>query len=72
MPITSRSIVADVMDQRPGTVAVFVRCRMHCPGCAMSPFMTIAEAAASYRLDADALIEELRADTSAAVPEAVQ
>lgn len=72
MPIISRSTVADVMDGRPEAVAVFVRHRMHCPGCAMSPFITVAEAAASYRLDADALVEELRAAPSEPVPEAVQ
>ena len=72
MLITATSSVADVMDERPGTVAVFVRNRMHCPGCAMSPFMTVAEAAASYRFDVDALIEELRAAAVGAVPEVVR
>jgi hybrid cluster-associated redox disulfide protein len=66
------SIVADVMDDRPGTVVVFVRNRMHCPGCAMSPFITVGEAAASYRLDVDALIGELRAAEAGAIAEAVR
>ena len=61
MSITARSIVSAVLDERPETMAVFLRNRMHCPGCAMARFMTLAEAAASHRLDADALVAELRA-----------
>jgi hybrid cluster-associated redox disulfide protein len=40
---------------------VFVRRRMACPGCAMAPFMTLAEAAASYGLDPQQLVSELEA-----------
>jgi hybrid cluster-associated redox disulfide protein len=49
------------MDQWPETVAVFVRNRMHCPGCVMSRFMTLAEAAESHGVDASALLAELEA-----------
>jgi hybrid cluster-associated redox disulfide protein len=59
--IAPESTVAAVMDARPETVAVFVRRRMHCPGCVMSRFMTLAEAAESYGLDASALLAELEA-----------
>ncbi len=55
------SIVRLVMDAHPETVAVFLRHRMHCPGCVMSPFMTLAEAAANYDMDAAELVAELRA-----------
>ncbi len=52
------SIVAEVMQRWPSTVAVFVRRRMACPGCALSPFITVAEAARAYRLTtADLLVE---------------
>lgn len=61
MSITARSIVSAVLNERPETMAVFLRNRMHCPGCAMAPFMTLTEAAASYRLNANALVAELRA-----------
>lgn len=64
MPITVRSVVSAVLQERPETMAVFLRNRMHCPGCAMSPFMTLAEAAASYGLDADTLVAELCAATA--------
>ncbi len=55
------SIVREVMDTHPETMAVFLRRRMHCPGCVMAPFMTLAEAAANYQLDAGDLVRDLRA-----------
>lgn len=66
-------IVADVMERWPATVQVFNARRMACPGCVMSPFMTVAEAAASYNLDeaelAEALIQAAPGAPSAAPPE---
>lgn len=59
--ITGGSLVAAVLSNRPGALAVFLRRGMHCPGCRMAPFMTLAEAAASYGLVADDLVAELRA-----------
>lgn len=53
------SIVAEVMQRWPSTVAVFVRRRMACPGCALSPFITVAEAARAYGLPAAELLVEL-------------
>lgn len=50
-----------VMARWPATVAVFNRCRMACPGCVMAPFMTVAEAARAYGLDADGLGADLTA-----------
>ena len=58
--IDTGTMVRAVMDDHPETVAVFMRRRMHCPGCVMAPFMTVAEAAASYRIDARELVAELR------------
>lgn len=46
---------------RPGAMTVFLRYRMACPGCVMAPFMTLAEAAAAYRLDPDGLVADLNA-----------
>lgn len=59
--ITENSFVAAVLSSRPATLAVFLRRGMHCPGCRMAPFMTLAEAAASYGLMVDELVAELRA-----------
>jgi hybrid cluster-associated redox disulfide protein len=63
-PIDADSIVRAVMDAHPETIAVFVKRRMHCPGCVMSPFVTLAEAAASYRIATGALVNDLRAAIS--------
>ncbi len=59
--ITEESLVAEVLHSHPATLAVFLRRRMHCPGCHMAPFMTLAEAAAEYRLDSAELVSELQA-----------
>jgi len=58
--ISAESLVAETMRAFPGTTAVFLHRRMHCPGCHMAAFMTIAEAAASYGLAADDLVKDLR------------
>ena len=52
-------IVGDVMERWPETVPVFNRRRMSCPGCAMAPFMTVAEAARSYEFVAADLAADL-------------
>lgn len=59
--IDAKSLVGVVMDSYPGTLAVFVRRRMLCPGCVMAPFMTLADVAGSYSVDCEALLCELRA-----------
>jgi hybrid cluster-associated redox disulfide protein len=59
------------MRDRPETLAVFLRNRMHCPGCVMSRFMTLAEAAESHGVDASALLSELEAAVSARQEEEV-
>ena len=53
--------VQEVMDQWPETVTVFVHRAMNCPGCAMAHLMTVAEAAASYDVCAEALSVDLLA-----------
>jgi hybrid cluster-associated redox disulfide protein len=53
-------IVAEIMARWPGTISVFVRRRMSCPGCPMAPFMTAADAAREYRIPPHELVCELR------------
>ena len=55
-----------LMGARPETVVAFLRDRMPCPGCAMSPAVTIGEVAASGGADAEAILAGLRA---ARIPE---
>lgn len=68
-PIAPDSFVRPVLDAHPAAVAVMLRRRMHCPGCAMAPFMTLAEAAANYGLDPQTLVAELRAAVAEGGPE---
>ena len=58
--ITLDTPVEEVMRCFPRTVAVFVRHRMHCVGCALGPFHSVADAAYEYALEASDLLEELR------------
>lgn len=62
-PIAGDSIVGEILGAFPVTLSVFVKRRMHCPGCRMASFMTVAEAAANYGLDP----QELAADLNAAI-----
>jgi hybrid cluster-associated redox disulfide protein len=60
-PIGLHDPVGAVLARSAAVVDVFVRRRMACPGCAMAPYMTIAEAAVSYGLDPELLVSELEA-----------
>jgi hybrid cluster-associated redox disulfide protein len=72
MMIGAHSVVGILLREHPETLSVFLRNRMHCPGCVMARFVTVAEAAASYRVGVDGLIEELRAAVAGTVAEAVR
>jgi hybrid cluster-associated redox disulfide protein len=66
-PITGSCLVAEVLRRHPAALPVFLQRRMHCPGCPMASFMTLAEAAAKYGQDDAELLGALR---SAAAGEA--
>ncbi len=53
MPLT------DLMTRWPETVPVFMRHRMHCVGCLVSPFHTIVDACREYDLDHETFVSEL-------------
>ncbi|MCR9110720.1 DUF1858 domain-containing protein [Marivita sp. XM-24bin2] len=52
--------LADLMTLWPQTISVFVKYKMLCVGCLVSPFHTIADACAEYHLDEKAFISELK------------
>lgn len=52
--------LAMIFEIWPATAGVFLRHRMLCFGCPIAPFHTVIDAVAEYRLDEDALREELR------------
>ncbi|MCQ0091880.1 DUF1858 domain-containing protein [Roseovarius sp. M141] len=43
--------LSEIMSTWPQTVPVFLRHGMHCIGCQIGPFHTIADACAEYHLD---------------------
>ena len=47
--------VKEIMDRWPETASAFISRRMHCVGCPIGPFHTLADAAAEHRLDELAL-----------------
>ncbi len=58
-PITSDLVIADVLNQWPQTVDVFLEHRMSCPGCYMSRFDTLEDAIQIYALSESAFLQEL-------------
>ncbi len=51
--------LADLMTEWPQTIHVFLRHRMLCVGCLISPFHTVTDACAEYHLDEDLFLAEL-------------
>lgn len=51
--------LADLMTEWPQTIPVFVRHRMLCVGCLVSPFHTVADACAEYHLHRRVFLDEL-------------
>lgn len=60
--------VAEIMVRWPGTIAVFVAYRLHCVGCPIGPFHTLADAAAEHRIDHAALLRDVTAAVAREVP----
>lgn len=57
--ITADTLVHDVVAAHPQTVLVFVRRGLHCPGCYMAPFHTLADTAREYEIAVAALLCDL-------------
>ena len=51
--------LADLMSIWPDTIPVFVKHRMLCVGCLVSPFHTVTDACAEYHLDEEVFLAEL-------------
>jgi hybrid cluster-associated redox disulfide protein len=65
--ITDTSIVDDIVTRFPATARVFVDRRMHCVGCEVSRFETLAGAAGIYQQPIEPLLADLRAAAGQAV-----
>jgi hybrid cluster-associated redox disulfide protein len=58
--IAAGSRVDDLVTRYPATAQVFVRRRMHCVGCALARFETLAGAADAYGQPLESFLAELR------------
>ncbi|MGD8398095.1 MAG: DUF1858 domain-containing protein [Anaerolineae bacterium] len=57
--ITAESLVYQVVESHPHTVMVLARHGLHCAGCYISPFHTIADSARAYHVPVEPLLHDL-------------
>jgi hybrid cluster-associated redox disulfide protein len=57
--ITADSLVKEVVEGHPQTIAVFVKHGLNCVGCYIAPFHTITDTAREYALRLEPLLSEL-------------
>ena len=62
--LTASTTVADVLHRRPLAARVLMNHRMHCLGCEIAPFETLAEACEIYGVAVRDLLAELNAATT--------
>ena len=61
MEITKQSVVGDVLDFDPTTAEYFLEMGMHCLGCPSARGESIEDACAVHGVDADELVEKIKA-----------
>lgn len=57
--MTATDTIADILARRPDAARLLIDRGMHCVGCAMSRFETLAEACATHGIPADDLLRDL-------------
>jgi hybrid cluster-associated redox disulfide protein len=57
--ITGEMSIMEIVQKYPETVPVFMQHGLHCLGCAIAQFETLAEGAAAHRMDLQALLKDL-------------
>ncbi len=57
--INASDTVADILARSPHAARVFLDRGMHCVGCAIAPFETLAEVCPIYGLSLDGLLSDL-------------
>ena len=58
--ITPNLVVADLLNRWPQTIPIFIRHRLYCVGCLMSPFDTLSDVVCNYPLPEQPFFAELR------------
>ena len=67
-PITGETIVEEILDRFPLTAKVFFSRGMHCVGCPIARFETLAEVCQIYRQGLDGLLADLNAAVMTVMP----
>ena len=62
-PIIATTTVAEALLQRPLAARILVKHHMHCIGCAIAPFETVAEACEIYGVSLQDILDELNDTT---------
>ena len=58
--ITSSTTIDEVVRRHPTTTQVFIRRRMHCVGCEIDRFHTVADVSHIYGQPLESFLDELR------------
>lgn len=64
--ITAEMPIGDVVRKHPESIAVFFNHGLHCIGCQVAAYESIAQGAAAHGIDVEALVDELNAAVSEA------
>jgi hybrid cluster-associated redox disulfide protein len=64
-PITADTLVLDVVERHPQAIPVFARHGLHCVGCYISAFHTIADTAREYGIHPESLLGDLNGAVAA-------
>lgn len=57
--VNATDTIRSILERRPPAARIFIRHGMHCVGCTMARFETLAEACATYGIATDALLTAL-------------
>jgi hybrid cluster-associated redox disulfide protein len=60
-PISADTNVEDLINRCRAVASVFIRRRMHCVGCSMARFETVADVCEIYHQPLDVVLADLRA-----------
>lgn len=63
--ITKETVIGDILDAAPDTAPFFLEMGMHCLGCPASRGESVADACAVHGVNADELVEKLKAHLAA-------
>jgi hybrid cluster-associated redox disulfide protein len=59
LSITAESLVQDVIECHPETIAVFAQHGLQCVGCYIAPYHTLTDTAREYAMNIDPLLGDL-------------